>query len=322
MEGFKVNVVEQKNRIANYVRSNGPLVAHNIAKTLNINGFLASALLSELLKDKIIFSTSIRVGSGPLYYVPGQEAKFEDFTSFLKGKEREAHFILKGKGVVEDKKCEPSIRVAFRNMKDFAYPLVISKDGQEGLFWKFYLLSQEEASVKIGKLLDEGSQSLPQGTPLEVTPPEVAEVKTARTEEEVLLPKQDVLGKKEDVKEEEIKQEVKKPRAAKKKTTSSAAFYGEVRVWMDKNGVTLKREISNEGKMNKAVVEVDSGIGKLEFLLLAKDKKSFNEGDVALSYQDGSNEGLPVILLLKGKLTKKAEEVAEGFKGRLTIRKL
>ena len=50
MDDFKVNVPQQKVKMVSFVGNNGPVVGHAVAKALNLNGFLNSALLSELLK--------------------------------------------------------------------------------------------------------------------------------------------------------------------------------------------------------------------------------------------------------------------------------
>ncbi len=322
MEGFKVNVAEQKSRIADYVKNNGPLVAHAISKTLNLNSFLASALLSELLREKVILSSNLKVGGSPLYFVRGQEEKLEGYTKFLDFKEREAHTILKEKGVAEDKKCEPAIRVAFRNMKDFAMPMTIVQSGEEKLFWRFHLLQPEEAGKKIKSLLTEEAPSqTPAVKSSALESPKIPEKELkAETEKEVLeKPSEELSKEDEEERVPDLEKTLKKPR---KKSPAPSSFNNEVKSWMEENKVALKREVDAGGKDFKAIVEVESGIGKLDFFLFGKNKKSINEGDVALIYQEGADLKLPVLFLTKGKLSKKGEEVAENLKGKFVIRKL
>ena len=307
MESLNVNVVEQKMRIVSYIKISGPVVGQNIAKKMGLQIFLASALLSELLKEKAIKSSYLRVGGSPLYFVSGQEERLNNYTKFLAFKEREAYKMLNGKKVLEDVKLDPPIRVAFRNMKDFAIPLSVSIDGAERLFWKFHTLSREEAQSIIKDLLKKAPKPK---TKIEKSKLEVVKTNVESKQNLTLETKE---------KEErtlELTPEVK----PKKKSKSNLPL--KVQEWMTKESVIMKEDLGVEGKMLKAVVEVKSNIGSLNFLLIAIDKKSVNEGELALCYQEGIDKKLPVLLLMNGKPSKKGQKILEGFKGHVTMRKL
>ena len=141
---FNVNVLKEKPRIVNLHNMRGPMVAPAVSKELNLNSFLASALLSELLHDRLVKASNMKVGGGPLYYIPGQEALVENFIQYLPGKEREAFKLIKAEEIFEDSKQEPAIRVATRAIKDFAIPMKVHLDGTERLFWKLHTISREE----------------------------------------------------------------------------------------------------------------------------------------------------------------------------------
>ncbi|MEM2956239.1 MAG: hypothetical protein QW041_01530 [Candidatus Pacearchaeota archaeon] len=153
VETLKVNVASEKAKIIAFLEKSGPVVSNTIAKALNLNSFLTAALLSELVKEKQINASFIRVGGSPLYYLNGQEEQLERFVSFLKNKEREAYEILKKEGVLQDSKLEPAIRVAIRDVKDFAIPLSVNNGKEEILFWKYRFFN--EADKKIKELLTE-----------------------------------------------------------------------------------------------------------------------------------------------------------------------
>jgi hypothetical protein len=55
----------------------------------------ASAFLSELLTEQKIKMTHMRVGSSPVYYIPGQEEGLEKYSTYLKSKEKEAYDFFK-----------------------------------------------------------------------------------------------------------------------------------------------------------------------------------------------------------------------------------
>ena len=52
------------------------------------------------------------------------------------------------KKILEDNKLEPAIRVALRNIKDFAVPLVI----ENSLFWKFHSINEQEAKSMLPRI--------------------------------------------------------------------------------------------------------------------------------------------------------------------------
>lgn len=319
MENLNVNVPDQKIKITSYIKINGPVVAQNVAKKMNLPSFLASALLSELLGDKLIKASHLRVGGTPLYFVSGQEDRLDGYTKFLAFKEREAHKMLKEKGILEDSLLEPPIRVAFRIIKDFAIPLSVSSDGEEKLFWKFHTLAGDETQNKIRELLKNSPKVKKnvEGPKVEKSTLSVSQIQPEVTSKQELVPQQSELSLQ---KEQELPpQKVAKPKVRKKK---ASVLPLKVQEWARRESVLIKQELESEGKMFRAVVEVKSAIGSLDFLLIAIDKKSVNEGELALCYQEGLERKLPILLLMNGKPSKKGQKILEGFKGHVTMRKL
>ena len=315
MENLNVNVPDQKIKITSYIKINGPVVAQNVAKKMNLQSFLASALLSELLGDKTIKASHLRVGGTPLYFVSGQESRLDDYTKFLAFKEREAHKLLKEKGVLEDKTLDPPIRVAFRIIKDFAVPLSVSSGGEDRLFWKFHTLSGEDAQDKIKEILKKYPK-----TKKVVDKPKV-EVEESRKVKGIIPVMPEVPKQKETLFEQEQRaalEKVVKPKARKKRSNPLPL---KVQEWAGKENVVIKEKLESEGKMFKAIVGVKSAIGSLDFLLIAIDKKSVNEGELALCYQEGLDKKLPILLLMNGKPSKKGQKILDGFKGHVVMKK-
>ena len=134
---------EIKNKIISFLRRNGPGLPVHIAREIESNTLFTSAFLSELLSERRIKTSHMRVGSSPLYLLPGQEFMLERFAFHLKSKEKDAYALLKEKKFLEDSEQEPAIRVALREIKDFAIPM----KRNEKLVWKFFSV-QEPGLVK------------------------------------------------------------------------------------------------------------------------------------------------------------------------------
>ncbi len=129
-----------KLKIISLIEQKGPNLPVRIAGELGLSPLFASAFLSELLSEKKIKISNLRVGNSPLYFISGQEPKLEDFSEHLKSKEKEAFLLLKENKFLVDAKQEPAIRIALRAIKDFAIPF--GKD--EKLIWRYFTIPESE----------------------------------------------------------------------------------------------------------------------------------------------------------------------------------
>jgi hypothetical protein len=127
-----------REKILSILRMKGPTLPVHIAQDTGISMLFASAFLSELLSDRLIKMSHMRVGNSPIYYIQGQEPQLEKFSHYLKSKEKEAFLLIQEKKFLKDSEQSPAIRVALREIKDFAFPF---KKGGE-IFWR-YLTTQE-----------------------------------------------------------------------------------------------------------------------------------------------------------------------------------
>ncbi len=299
VEALKADVVFEKNRIVSYVKQTGPSVINNIAKSLNLNSFLAAALLSELANDKSLKASVMRVGGSPLYFVLGQEEQLEKFTNFLNHKEREAVNLIKKEGVLLDSELEPAIRVAIRYVKDFAIPLKVAHKGQETLFWRYMTFSDAESKIR-----------------------------------DILIPKQEIIEQPKFFKEDKVleiaaslplpneKEKIHEPKVKKEEKKEIVPHKSEFEKWAEANEIIIQEILFDKKKEIKSNVLVKSQVGELPFLLIFKDKKNLSEADLSLAYQEGLNAKKPVILLSKGKLSKQAQQYLEGMGNNLLYRKL
>ena len=283
VETLKANVDAEKSRIISFIGRTGPIVANTIAKSLSINSFLTSALLSELVNNKQLNSSFIRVGGSPLYFLDGQEEQLERFTNYLGHKEKEAYELLKKEGVLQEKLLGPAIRVAIRDVKDFAVPLSVNKGGEEILFWKFRFFKDSDAKIR-----------------------------------DML---KDVKEEKALVKEEQPEKKPDKPKKERKKP-ANPGIEKVLEKWAAENSITITELLGAKGKDAKAKIKVKTDIGEIDFLLVLKNKKTISEPDLAWAYQEGVNMKMPVVFLSPGKVNNQIQTYLDGLGKGIILRKL
>ena len=262
-----------KKTVLDFVRFNGPILPAHVAKKIEKDLIQSGALLSDLLSEKLIKISVAKIGGSPVYYSLGQEAKLSMLYDYLPGKEKEAYTLLNEKKVLRDKEVIASIRVALRNLRDFAIPFKYKDE----IYWRWYLLPQEQINQYLPKI--------------------------------------------------EVKQEVKKIEPVKVKEKQAKKrpkneFLDDVKKYLSEGKLEIKEEILSKKKNEvDIIVVVSSDIGRLEFLVNAKNKKRINEADLSLAYNKGQKLKLPVLFLTSGSLTKKAEKyLQENLRGYLIFK--
>ena len=120
------NALEMKEKILSILRRRGPSLPVHISKETGLSILFAAAFLSELVADKKIKYSDMKVGSSPLYYLNEHLYMLERFGNYLKSKEKDAFNLLKEKRFLKDEEQSPQIRVALRQIRDFAMPFNIN----------------------------------------------------------------------------------------------------------------------------------------------------------------------------------------------------
>jgi hypothetical protein len=299
------SALEQKERIFSIIQSSGPSLPVKIASETKLSPLFASAFLSELYGDRRIKISGMRVGGSPLYYIPGQEAMLENFIQHLNQRERDAFLILKDKKVLDDDKQEPVVRVALRAITDFAIPIRIRDENDQKLFWKYHLLTDNEAAQLI---------SVPKSIPIE---------------EPVSEKKKEELAKsaKEEEKEEKPKEEAKvknMPREPKllKSTEEEILIGNSVRSYIERKGLVLITVVLEKKKEFRAKVHSTSLFGPQHWYLIAKDKKKLSQTDLKSLVDLAQKEKMPAIFLCPGEPDKKAQEFLNEWSNLVKFEKL
>ncbi len=193
--------MQDHDKILSFMKMIGPTTPTAVAKNIKSDVLLASALLSDLSAQNKVKVSKLKIGGGsPLYYLAGQE---EQLFKFAEGnfnpKDYQVLLQLKDRRLLREKELELLGRVALRNLKDFAIPLNVNIQGQTELFWKWHLLSNEEANKMIGDFVNNQNKEISAEKVVE-------ETKT----EESTIEKEEYVPKKEDI-IEKVEPEVKKP---------------------------------------------------------------------------------------------------------------
>ncbi len=292
--------MDNQEKVIHTIRIRGPVIPAQISKVIGTDILIASAMLSELVSKNVLKISHVKFGSTPLYYLPGQESRLQDFAKNLHEKEKRAYDLLMQKKILRDKITEPVVRVALRNIKDFAVPLQVKINDNVEIFWNWYLITNEEAAGIIKGMVKLDKPKEPK-----------KEIKPAQ---ETIIKKEQEKPREEqkEIKKEEVKERL--PEKEEKKTfvdkTAEDAFLNEIKKFLEKNNIELVEEKIVKKKSDlDLVVEVPSAVGSLTYYCKAKSKKRISDSDLSSAFVQGQLKKLPVLFLIKGDLTKKAKEM-------------
>lgn len=295
--------LELRERIVDIVKMKGPVLPVQISKEIGSNILMASAHLAELTASQRLKISTIKVGGSPLYYLPGQESMLQKFTSNMNDKEKKAYDALQQSKVLRDSEQEPVIRVALREIKDFAIPLNVTHDDSKEVFWKWYLTTNDEAEKAIKEKLD--ILEKPAEKKIEEKRPEV---------------------QKQIIKEKiPIKQEPEKPKESKKyrPREKEDPFMKDIMKFFEKNKINVViSEVIKRNSEIDFIVEIPSVVGNLQYYCKARNKKRINDSDLSNAYVKGQLKRLPVIVLSPGELSTKANEMIGKELSNLTFKKI
>lgn len=332
-----------KEKIIQMLKDNGPSMPVKIASAVSTSPLFTSAFLSELISEKRILMSSMRVGSSPVYYIAGQEQGLEEYSKFLKGKAREAYDLLKSNKFLVDVDLPPPIRVAMRSIKDFAKPM-----NEEGV-WRYFLIPREVYFSNNAKI-DVSKPEIKEETKII----EVEEIKENAEGEEILV-KQEII--KEELKEEPTTQEdvVAEGNTSKDETTlekenlpteeievnikeeavkenpneldifddeSPKEFADIVREYISNSKIKLIEETDVKKREFLGIGRIETDVGEMELIIAAKNKKNITEKDIEKLFDMVAKDKKMILLISPGEIAKKAKEMFREYKHIIFFKKL
>lgn len=291
-----------KEKILITIRQRGPSLPVHIASATGQSMLFASAFLAELLSEKRIKISSLRVGSSPLYFLEGQENQLENFSKYLKNKDRESYELLRERKFLKDKDLQPAIRVAIRSIKDFAIPMEYNND----IYWKYFSTDSKEFIPKSTEKIEERNEKI--------------EEKIENIKEEIV---KEIIDEKRDLNEktEERKTEIKsqrKQKSKKKVIKQDDKFLNKVKEYLTSQSIEI---IGIEG-MNKNELMLRIKADNKELLLGAFNKKRISESEIIKTHKKAREIGLTYTIFGMGDPQKRLTNFIESIKSLESIRKI
>ncbi len=299
------------------ISQKGPTIPAQIATALNINQLFAAALLSELVERDKLRISHIKRGGSPLYFLEGQEAMLQDFYRNLPEKEQKAYLLLKEQKILMDMEMEPVVRVALRQIKDFAKPIEVDIKGDAIIFWRWYLLSPDETEAMVRKKISELVQE-PSNEEKKQRTDTSSEMNSASPDRTEKADRQTKFN------------ELKKQKAGKKtepklqdEQKEDLDFISTINAYFRKNNITvLESTILKKNSEIDFVILLPSPVGQLKYYCKARNKQRCSDADLSSAYVKGEIRKLPVLFLTTGSLTKKAEEMLSSELKNITFHSL
>jgi len=305
--------IQLKEKIVAIFKAKGPSIPVRIPKEINMSPLFTSAFLSELLSEKTIKTSHMKMGGTPIYLIPGQESKLEPFAEqYLKSKEKDAFLLLRKRKFLKDSKQDPAIRVALRAIRDFAMPF--KKDDE--IYWRYLTISENEFEDEPIKKKEE-----------EIKEEEVKEIITLTNRvgekdsaqkggplHQIPKEKQELNIFEEKPKSIEIKKKTPKKAHAKKHDK----FFNTVKEFLSQKNI----EISDIQDFNKAEITLLVKENQQEKLLIAYNKKRLTGTDIINAHQKASKLNLKYILISKGEPLKKTSNLIQAVKNLNKIEKI
>lgn len=303
-----INVGEVKQKILKIVEETGPILPTKLSKKVELSPMFTSAILSELVNERKLDLSNMKVGSSPLYLLPNQKSRLEDHMDNITGIEKTALLRLRDEKILKDRELETPIKVALRSIKDFAIPF---KKGEE-IFWRYAFAEEGKKLEEEAANSFEDDKKKVQETP---STNELIENKNGEEKKETINEEDSSEKKSSDLsnKMENIF-EVERPKKTKK-VSADEKFLETIRCFADDKGIKLK--VVEEYTRKKVFARIE--MGERDYLLVAFDKKRVTNTDLLEAYKKAATLGIPYYVVCKGDPTKKLQEEIRAHKSLLRI---
>ncbi len=290
-----------------------PVQPQSVAKALNTNSILASAMLSELAEKGSLAVSHLKVGSSPLYYVPSDSSKLLNYVHVLNEKDQQTLKKLQDDMVLRDSALDPLLRVSLRSLKDFAKSLTVKYNSTQELFWKYFLVEDKIAEEIIKNLLEPTQAPVsPLPAPLSPPPTPIPAVPSPITPPPALT-----TSKQKEIKKlKEKTEDTALPVQLQNSQALSDSFSKLLSSYFSKKSISVLKEVMiKRNSENDYLLSIPTPVGKVTYYCKATNKKKATDADISRAFVQGQLKKLPILYLYAGELTPKAKEVLKELQG-------
>lgn len=306
-----------KEEVFQVIKAKGYVIPSDLTRQFRLDTFMVGAVLSDLVREKRLLISRVKIGGSPVYYVPEQREKLQELSSYLNEKDKGTYQLLKKDIVLCDADQTPLVRVSLRNIKDYAKPIEVTVAGQTHLFWKWYCATDTEIHTILTELLakkfPQPSQKLPEKIALPIPP--IARQPPLPQEKQKIIIQRKKAEKKQPV-EKTVMQEpaevVQHHLSFDANVVSTAPVFESndpfahvVQEYFQAKQIQLVHfKTIKKGEL-ECLVKVPSPLGAITYYCKAKKKKSCTEGDLATIFLAAQLRKLPALFLTTGQIPKK-----------------
>ena len=277
-----------KNDIIAFIKENGPTLPVQIVSKIGGDSFIANAYLSELVEKKDLLQSDKRVGSVPLYYLPGQEELMEK-------KIKDLNFSVKTPRTFQKKKVKDTPELESKR-KDFDRRLK-KIETEESRQKEKKRGALEKARELIKKTVERPRIEVPKPR-VEIPQPKVEVTKPKFIEE----------------------RRVDKPKFDE--VIDELSFSKRALEFLEGLNVDILKSEKLTDNSGAFIVRAPSSVGPLKFYVQLWSKKRLNKSDVAESYALALEKKMPVIILTNGTIAKTTRKYLKEIGGFVRVRAL
>ncbi|MBI2564848.1 hypothetical protein HYV79_02555 [Candidatus Woesearchaeota archaeon] len=312
-----------ENQILTLVKKS-PVQPVQVAKALNTNSLMASAILSELSSKGKLKVSYLKVGSSPLYYDPENPSQLQNFVYALNEKEKRAYEVILQKKVIPDDSLDPLMKVCMRQLKDFAQPIEVIFQGNVVLFWKWYLLKDEDVesyarpyfSNKIEQnsilQLDKSLTKTLDETKKEESIKESQNKTNISLEEQKSIEEKSLDSVNKIEENQAYKKTITKKLVKKKNNSIKDLFFKKINYYFSQKQIVILNSISSKrNKEYEFILQKFDGLKEKHCYCKAVKKRKVQDIDVALAFANSKIKNISLIFLYQGELSKSAKVMLE-----------
>lgn len=315
--------------VLEFIKANGPQVPNAIRQALGAqDNFIVGAVLSELVSSRDLALTDLAYGTSKFYYDPAKPEALESLGRYLNEKDQRAFALLKTEKIARHSALTPLNRVAMAQIKDYSRPLKLMTPEGEELFWRYYLVPEEEAMDLIeGRFFGHLKKQVPKHEeppqPIHASPtPEQAPISSATAEERAVpaKAKHKTTRKAKPAEQATLTGKLQgKATVTSRAPVSASEFSKRIAALFAEKEIALIEDLGSTKSELTAIVSIPSSLGEMRYYCKAKVKKTTGDGDLASAFLEAQHRSLPLLYVSGGTLTRKAQTLAPTLKGTVVM---